>query len=90
MKKQILTIAGTAHRVYGFEYSRTQNFPGAGKLIASAIEKTSKNRYTVHYIGERLADAIPTTSLSEAVEKLQEIYNKYGCLIQEGQSEENV
>lgn len=78
--KSKLIIVGLTYEFECLEVGRTKVFPGAGHLVATAIRRTSKNRYQVYVILEYHADNIDKKSIGEAVEYLQRMYDKYGKL----------
>lgn len=76
--KSKLIIVGLEYEFECLDIGRTKVFPGAGHLVATAIRRTSKNRYQVYVILEYHADNVDKKSIGEAVAYLQKMYDKYG------------
>lgn len=84
MEKTGLKIAGIWNPIGNFEKGKTEVFPGAGFIRATAIERTSKNRYTVYVIADKFAYAYALESLAGALKLLQAEYDENGRLLSAG------
>lgn len=82
-KKLTLTIAGVNYPLESLSIGETKTFDGCGAIRSTAIERTSKNYYDVSCITEHNAVHQGRSSLSEAIEYLQNFYNRYGSVVQE-------
>lgn len=84
-----LKIAGVWNPICKIETGKTTVFPGAGFIRATAIERTSKNRYTAFVIADSFAYAYPMESLSSVVKLLQAEYDENGSLLSKGRGEQS-
>lgn len=82
-KTLILKIAGVNYHLTNLAIGETKTFDGCGVIRSTAIERTSKNYYDVSCITEHNAVHQGRSSLSEAIEYLQNFYNRYGNVVQE-------
>lgn len=62
------------------DVGRTQVFDGIGSIKASAIKRTSKNRYIVYVIFDWHAEHYVHKGIGTAIDNLQDLYNKYGVI----------
>ena len=80
MKNQHIIIGGVHFDVKCPEIGFSCVFSGARYIVASAIKRTSKNRYHIYVIFENNAMDYAVDSFGEAKKLLQSLYDKYGCL----------
>lgn len=80
MKNQYIIICGICFAVKPPEIGFSLVFSGARYIVASAIKRTSKNRYHIYVIFENNAMDYAVDSFGEAKKELQSLYDKYGCL----------
>lgn len=76
--KSKITIVGVAFEFEGLDIGRTQVFPGVWHIVASAIRRTSKNRYQIYLILKDHAYNVDKSTIGDAVAFLQKMYDKYG------------
>lgn len=79
--RSFVKIAGIDFAFDGLAIREQIIFPGCGKVYGAAIERTSKNRYKLHVITKVFAYVLDYTSIEQACEKLQDVYNRYGTFL---------
>ena len=76
-----IKITGIPFR-FRLDEGKTKVFPGAGRIVASAISRSSKNRYKVYVLYDfDAATDHAKESIGEAVEMLQSVYDRWGSLV---------
>ncbi len=75
-------IGGTNFWIDDLEVGRSVTFDGIGYIKASAIYRSSKNRYFVYVIFDFGANHFLYKGIGAAIDKLQDLYDKYGVISQ--------